>query len=75
MTMWSKHPPRRPCFAFFRGVRQTLRNQTIAIAEPVQVLAVRRGRGDELAISMFGRQQCFQLAQFRGEWLVWEAQP
>lgn len=67
---WSKHAPRRPCFALFRGDRRVTDRLHEKLNEPLQVCSMMRKGTEELAVKMTGRQQAFPLANFVGEWQV-----
>lgn len=70
--MWSKLPPRQPCYAIFKGWRNTNRPGTVELLhEPIQVVEYFfPNGGKELAVVMTGRATRWPITKFEGEWQV-----
>lgn len=68
MTTWSKQPPRRPCYALFRGARHIRDAQYERICEPVEVAELVNGKERELVVMLTGRARKYPIAFFDGEW-------
>lgn len=68
MTTWSKLPPRKPCYALFRGARHIRGGIYERINEPVEVAELVNGKERELVVMLTGRARKYPIAFFEGEW-------
>ena len=74
LSVTSKLPPRKPCFAMFHGVRQSRPGYVETIHEPVKVVELQNGKDKELAVCMFGRSTRWPLSTFEGYWTQLETE-